>query len=76
MASSRAEFEDQGTSPGTSESYALPAIFVLRVRNGEIISSRDDHDHFTSARVRGQLGELLAAVGAQAAAPAPADTAT
>ena len=42
----------------------LPAIFVMRVRDGEIVSSRDYHDAIASARARarGQLGELFAAV--------------
>jgi uncharacterized protein len=57
-----AEFEYQGTDPGTGEAYALPAIFVMRVRDGEIVSSRDYHDAIASARARGQLGELFAAV--------------
>jgi ketosteroid isomerase-like protein len=57
-----AEFEYQGTVAGTAEPSALPAIFVLRVRNGEIVSSRDYFDHLTAARVRGQLDALIAAV--------------
>jgi uncharacterized protein len=57
-----AEFEYQGTAADTGEPYALPAIFVLRVRNGEIVSSRDYHDHLASAQVGGRLGELFAAV--------------
>jgi len=57
-----AEFEYQGTVDGTGESFALPGIFVLRVRDGEIVSSRDYFDHLTAARLRGQLGELIAAV--------------
>ena len=57
-----AEFEYQGTLADTGEPFALPGIFVLRVRNGEIVSSRDYFDHLTAARVRGQLGELIAAV--------------
>jgi uncharacterized protein len=65
-----AEFEYQGTSD-SGEPYALPAIFVMRVHNGEIVSSRDYHDHLASARARGQLGELFAAISAQDAAPAP-----
>jgi len=71
-----AEFEYQGTAAGTGEPYALPAIFVLRVRNGEIVSSRDYHDHLASARIGGHLGELFAALSAQTDAPAPADTAS
>jgi uncharacterized protein len=57
-----AEFEYQGTDADTGEPYALPGIFVLRVRDGEIVSSRDYFDHLTSARVRGQLDALVAAV--------------
>jgi len=70
-----AEFEYQGTTDA-GEPYALPAIFVMRVRNGEIVSSRDYHDHLASARVGGRLGELFAALSAQAAAPARTDMAT
>jgi uncharacterized protein len=56
-----AEFEYQGTAADTGEPFALPGIFVLRVRNGEIVSSRDYFDHLTAARVHGQLDELIAA---------------
>ena len=62
-----AEFEYQGTNDA-GQPYALPAIFVMRVRNGEIVSSRDYHDHLASARAAGRLGELFAAVTAQDAA--------
>ena len=57
-----AEFEYQGTTPDTGEPLALPAIFVLRVRDGEIVSSRDYFDHVTAARLRGRLDELVASV--------------
>lgn len=59
-----AEFEYQGTVADTGEPFALPGIFVLRVRNGEIVSSRDYFDHLTAARIRGQLDGLVAAVNA------------
>ena len=48
----------------------------MRVRNGEIVSSRDYHDHLASARASGRLGELFAALSAQDAATAQADAAT
>jgi ketosteroid isomerase-like protein len=64
-----AEFEYQGTAADTGERYALPGIFVLRVRDGEIVSSRDYFDHVTSARVRGKLEELVAGVRAQSDRP-------
>jgi ketosteroid isomerase-like protein len=54
-----AEFEYQGTVAETGESFSLPGIFVLRVRDGEIVSSRDYLDHLTSARIRGQLATLM-----------------
>ncbi|HEX6361052.1 nuclear transport factor 2 family protein [Actinophytocola sp.] len=59
-----AEFEYRGTIADTGEPFAQPAIFVLRVRDGEIVSSRDYFDHLTTARIRGQLDELVAAVSA------------
>jgi uncharacterized protein len=59
-----AEFEYQGTDPETGEAYAVPGIFVLRVRNGEIVSSRDYFDHLAAAKARGQLDALVAAVSA------------
>ncbi len=49
----------------SGEAYALPAIFVMRVRDGEIVSSRDYLDAIASARIRGQLGELFAAVSGE-----------
>jgi ketosteroid isomerase-like protein len=61
-----AEFEYQGTVTDTGEPFALPGIFVLRVRDGEIVSSRDYLDHLTTARIRGQLDGLVAAVNAAA----------
>jgi ketosteroid isomerase-like protein len=59
-----AEFEYQGTVAETGEPFTQPAIFVLRVRDGEIVSSRDYFDHVTNARIRGRLDALVAAVNA------------
>ncbi|MBT2210054.1 nuclear transport factor 2 family protein [Actinomadura sp. NEAU-AAG7] len=53
-----AEFEYRGTT-GSGESFRVPCIFVLRVRDGEIIASHDYIDHISSARRRGALNELL-----------------
>lgn len=61
-----AEFEYRGTVVDTGESFALPGIFVLRVRDGEIVSSRDYFDHLTAARIRGRLDALVDAVRARA----------
>ena len=60
-----AEFEYQGTVADTGEPFVLPGIFVLRVRAGEIVSSRDYFDHVTAARIRGQLDGLVEAVRRQ-----------
>ena len=57
-----AEFEYQGTVVDTGEQFTQPAVFVLRVRDGEIVESRDYFDHVTAARIRGRLSELVAAV--------------
>jgi ketosteroid isomerase-like protein len=65
-----AEFEYQGTTADTGEPFVLPAIFVLRVRNGEIVESRDYFDHLAAARIRGQLDALLTAVEAKSATAA------
>lgn len=70
-----AEFEYQGTVADTGEPFAVPGIFVLRVRNGQIVSSRDYFDHVTAARIRGQLDTLVAAVSAGTTST-PTDTAT
>jgi hypothetical protein len=48
----------------------------MRVRNGEIVSSRDYHDHLASALTAGRLGDLFAALSVQDADPAPANPAT
>lgn len=45
------------------EPFKVPAIFVLRVRDGLIVESRDYFDHLRSARARGRLPELLSALG-------------
>jgi ketosteroid isomerase-like protein len=67
-----AEFEYRGTVAHTGEPFTQPGIFVLRVRDGEIVSSRDYFDHLTTARVRGRLDDLVAAVTAAAErAPRP-----
>jgi uncharacterized protein len=62
-----AEFEYRGTVVETGESFVQPGIFVLRVRDGEIVSSRDYFDHVTGASIRGRLDDLVAAVKARGA---------
>jgi ketosteroid isomerase-like protein len=57
-----AEFEYRGTVLATGEPFAVPCVFVMRVRDGQIVESRDYIDHVSSARARGQLDQVLAAV--------------
>ncbi|GAA4225617.1 ketosteroid isomerase-like protein [Streptosporangium album] len=56
-----AEFEYRGTADD-GEPFTVPCVFVLRVRDGKIVASRDYIDHIASARRRGRLGELADAL--------------
>ncbi|QXJ19754.1 nuclear transport factor 2 family protein [Actinomadura graeca] len=58
-----AEFAYRGTVEN-GEPFRVPCIFVLRVRDGKIIASRDYIDHISSARRRGLLDELIEAIRA------------
>jgi ketosteroid isomerase-like protein len=65
-----AEFEYAGTIVATGEPFRVPAIFVLRVRDGLIVESRDYIDHLSMIRARGQVDELVAHLREPAEAPA------
>jgi ketosteroid isomerase-like protein len=66
------EFEYRGVVPATGQPFAIPNVFVIRVRDGQIIESRDYADHVEIARVLGHLDQLTAAARQRdAAAPAP-----
>lgn len=54
-----AEFDYAGTVIATGEEFTVPCVFVLRVRDGLIVESRDYIDHVAMARARGQLDELI-----------------
>jgi uncharacterized protein len=56
-----AEFEYRGTAE-SGEPFRVPCIFVLRVRDGKIGTSRDYIDHLSSARRHGLLDELIDAI--------------
>jgi ketosteroid isomerase-like protein len=43
----------------SGQAYSYPCIFVMRVRNGEILESRDYVDHIGSAEARGALTDFL-----------------
>jgi uncharacterized protein len=49
--------------------FEFPCIFVLRVRDGEIIESRDYVDHVGSARAFGRIETFAAALTADALTP-------
>jgi len=50
------EFEYHSTIVDTGETFDMPGIFVMRVRNGEIVESRDYADHALIARVFASAG--------------------
>jgi ketosteroid isomerase-like protein len=50
--------------------FAIPCIFVLRVRDGYIVESRDYADHLGFARASGRLPEFAAQLVAREAGPA------
>jgi ketosteroid isomerase-like protein len=53
-----AEFTYRGD--GDHGPFAVPCVFILRVRDGQIIASRDYTDHLSFARIGGRLDELFA----------------
>ncbi|WP_037304788.1 nuclear transport factor 2 family protein [Amycolatopsis orientalis] len=55
------EFDYQGTAGGSPE-FRVSSIFVLRVRDGLIVESRDYADHIAVAAAGGRLKELFALV--------------
>jgi ketosteroid isomerase-like protein len=60
-----AEFSYQGRVEETGEEFTVPCVFVMRIRDGLIIESRDYIDHIASARAWGQLDVLLSALRPQ-----------
>lgn len=57
-----AEFRYEGEVVATGKSFVIPGIFVLRVRDGKIVESRDYLDHLRSAAARDMLNEVFDAV--------------
>ncbi|WP_330465384.1 nuclear transport factor 2 family protein [Micromonospora zamorensis] len=57
-----AEFAYQGRVNETGEAFTVPCVFVMRIRDGLIIESRDYIDHISTARAWGQLDSLLTAL--------------
>jgi ketosteroid isomerase-like protein len=54
------EFRYAGVVDGRA--FTMPCIFVVRVRDGEIVESRDYVDHVAAARAFGRLPALAAAL--------------
>ena len=52
-----AEFAYAGSADGRT--FRVPCVFVVRVRDGRIVASRDYVDHLAMARATGQLPDLL-----------------
>jgi uncharacterized protein len=46
-----AEFAYEGTVVDTGASFRVPGVFVMRIRDGEIVESRDYFDHLPLERV-------------------------
>lgn len=51
-----------GTVVATGRRFDLPAIAVLRIRGGEIVSYRDYVNPLTGAQATGRLPQLFAAL--------------
>lgn len=57
-----AEFRYVGSAHG--HPFEIPGIFVLRVRDGQIVESRDYADHVSLARAFGRIEEFAAGLTA------------
>jgi ketosteroid isomerase-like protein len=55
-------FEFRYAAVVDGRAFTLPCIFVVRVRDGEIVESRDYVDHVAAARAFGRLPALAAAL--------------
>ena len=49
-----AEFEYAGRNTETGREFVVPSVFVLRVRDGRIVESREYHDHSLVAHAMGE----------------------
>ena len=58
-----AEFDYHGRVVETDRRFTCANVQVLRVRNGQIVASRDYHDHLALAAAFDQLPELVSSLG-------------
>jgi uncharacterized protein len=56
------EFDYHGQVTTTGRTFQVPNIQVLRIRDGQIVSSRDYHDHLALAAAVGRLQELVSSL--------------
>ena len=57
-----AEYELRGEMTATGEPFSIRFAMVLRVRDGQIVHSRDYSDPIAGARLLGKLPDLVAAL--------------
>ena len=62
-----AEFDYHGRVTATGRTFMIHNIFVLRVRDGQIVTSRDYVNHLALAAAFDRLPQLVAALTAQQA---------
>jgi uncharacterized protein len=62
-----AEFEYHGAVLATGRRFVTPCVFVMRVRDGQIVESRDYIEPLARERAFGRLGDLFAALEAHEA---------
>lgn len=60
-----AEWDYDGLVTTTGRSFQVSNIQVSTVRNGQIVASRDYHNHLVLAKALGQLPTLLAALASE-----------
>ena len=59
-----AEFAYHGRVPATGRAFVVPCVFVMRVRDGLIVESRDYGHHLAMAHALDRVPELVAALEA------------
>jgi ketosteroid isomerase-like protein len=62
------EFEYHGRITTTGRRFIVPCIFVLRVRDGQIVQSKDYTHHLAFAQASGSLPALLSELAEQSPA--------
>lgn len=61
------EFDYEGRVTTTGRAFRLANVQVLRIRDGQIVSSRDYHDHLAIAAAVGRLEALVSSLAGQSA---------